>query len=87
MSTADAFSAAQVRVKALTKRPSNDELLKLYAYFKQATSGDASGPRPGVFDLKGRAKFDAWKNLSGLSKTQAESQYIQLVEELERCYR
>ena len=42
------------------KRPSNDQLLDLYAFYKQATEGDVSGSRPGMLDLKGRAKYDAW---------------------------
>ncbi len=54
------FADAQKRVKTLTSRPSNDQLLELYSLYKQGTAGDATGKRPGMFDLAGRAKFDAW---------------------------
>ena len=37
------FEQAQLDVKKLTKRPSNDELLALYSLYKQATDGDVHG--------------------------------------------
>jgi len=76
------FKDAQETVKNLKSRPSNDELLSLYAHYKQATEGEVSGDRPGVFNLKERAKYDAWNNLKGTSKSQAESQYIDIVNKL-----
>lgn len=82
MSSEQEFKDAQARVKTLTKRPGNDELLKLYGLFKQATEGDSSGKRPGVFDLKGRAKFDAWAALRGQGKDTAMTQYVALVNRL-----
>ena len=48
------FEDAQKRAKELKKTPSNDELLELYAFYKQATTGDVTGSRPGMLDLKGR---------------------------------
>jgi acyl-CoA-binding protein len=57
-------------------------LLKIYALFKQASSGDASGERPGFTDMVGRAKFDAWAQLKGTSQDEAKQQYIDLIEEL-----
>jgi diazepam-binding inhibitor (GABA receptor modulating acyl-CoA-binding protein) len=62
------FENAAARSKEFTKRPSNEELLELYALFKQATEGDVSGERPGGFDFKAIAKFDAWEELKGKSK-------------------
>lgn len=83
MSTlAEKFTAAQERVKTLAARPSNDELLSLYALYKQGTTGDVQGSRPGMFDLKGRAKFDAWTSKKGLSTEQAQQAYVDLVERL-----
>ena len=64
-----AFEQAQLDVKTLTQRPSNEDMLSLYAHFKQASSGDASGSRPGMFDMINRAKFDAWAALKGMSQT------------------
>jgi diazepam-binding inhibitor (GABA receptor modulating acyl-CoA-binding protein) len=79
----DRFTEAQERVKNLSKRPDNATLLELYALFKQGTEGDVSGKRPGMMDLKGRAKFDAWTGKKGLSKDAARDQYIALVKKLE----
>ena len=76
------FEAAQKRAKELTKTPSNDELLELYAFYKQATTGDVSGSRPGMLDLKGRAKFDAWAKKKGTSKDDAMTKYAALVDRL-----
>ena len=76
------FTSAQERAKALTRRPSNEELLELYALYKQGTEGDASGARPGMFDLKGRAKFDAWSGKKGLGKEKAQESYADLVDRL-----
>ena len=82
MSLADDFAAAQVRVKTLTKRPSNGDLLDLYALFKQGTTGDVRGKRPGMMDFKGRAKFDAWASKKGMTNDAAQTAYISLVDRL-----
>ncbi len=76
------FQTAADDSKQLTKRPDNDTLLKLYAYFKQGSSGDAEGKRPGFTDLVGRAKYDAWAKFKGMPKEDAMQQYIDLVESL-----
>ena len=76
------FEDAQKRVKELKSAPSNDELLELYAFYKQATVGDVSGSRPGMLDLKGRAKYDAWTKKKGVSKDDAMTKYVALVDRL-----
>lgn len=82
MSKEEQFKDAQERVKTLTKRPSNDQLLELYSLFKQGSVGDVQGKRPGMLDLKGRAKFDAWSGRKGMSKEAAMDAYIALVDRL-----
>lgn len=76
------FDDAQKRVKALAKAPSSEDLLELYAFYKQSTTGDVSGSRPGMMDFKGRAKFDAWATKKGTGKTDAMRKYIALVDRL-----
>ena len=78
----DRFSDAKARVEGLQTRPSNDELLQLYGLYKQATEGDVAGSRPGMLDLKGRAKYDAWAKRKGSSKDEAMKAYVALVDEL-----
>jgi diazepam-binding inhibitor (GABA receptor modulating acyl-CoA-binding protein) len=81
-SVADQFKDAKARVEKLSQRPSNDQLLDLYGLYKQATEGDVSGERPGLFDLKGRAKHDAWTKRKGVSKDEAMKKYVALVDRL-----
>lgn len=76
------FEEAAKAVTKLSQRPSNDHLLQLYALYKQGSEGDVQGKRPGMLDIKGRAKFDAWKKLEGLDSDKAKSQYIELVQQL-----
>lgn len=76
------FTQAQHEVNTLSERPDNDTLLKLYALYKQATQGDATGERPGGFDFVRRAKFDAWSAIKGTSAESAMQQYIDLVASL-----
>jgi len=76
------FEQAQADSKNLPERPDNMTLLKIYALFKQASSGDAEGKRPGFADMVGRAKWDAWDAAKGTSKEDAMQQYIDLIEEL-----
>lgn len=84
MSTQEAFESAQERVQKLKKTPSNDSLLELYALYKQATQGDVSGKRPGMLDVKGRAKYDAWAKKKGMGADDAMQRYIDTVDRLER---
>jgi diazepam-binding inhibitor (GABA receptor modulator, acyl-CoA-binding protein) len=77
------FADAKGRVEKLAARPSNEKLLELYGLYKQATEGDASGSRPGMLDLKGRAKYDAWARRKGTTRDAAMKAYVALVEELE----
>jgi acyl-CoA-binding protein len=78
----DKFKEAQDRVQTLTTRPSNETLLDLYALFKQGTVGDVQGKRPGMLDVKGRAKYDAWAKRKGMSTEDAQAKYIELVDSL-----
>ena len=80
------FEAAVAKSKELTKRPSNEELLLLYALFKQGSEGDVSGDRPGGFDFKAIAKFDAWAEQKGKSKEAAMQEYVSLMYKLYQQY-
>ena len=82
MALKEDFEKAAVDVKSLKTRPSNDDLLELYACYKQATEGDVSGSRPGMFDLKGRAKYDAWAKKKGTGRDAAMQAYINKVSAL-----
>jgi diazepam-binding inhibitor (GABA receptor modulating acyl-CoA-binding protein) len=76
------FEAAIAAVKKLDEDPGNDAKLQLYALYKQGSEGDIAGKRPGFTDMIGRAKFDAWAKVKGLTKDDAMKQYIALVKSL-----
>ena len=82
MSLKEQFEAAVADSKSLPERPDNMTLLKLYALYKQGSSGDVEGSRPGFTDMVGRAKYDAWKELAGKSAEEAMQEYIDLIESL-----
>lgn len=76
------FEAAVANSKALSERPDNATLLKIYALYKQATLGDNAESKPSLTDIVGRAKWDAWSKLKGLGSDDAKQQYIDLIAEL-----
>jgi acyl-CoA-binding protein len=82
MSLNEQFEAAVAASKQLPERPDNMTLLKLYALYKQGSSGDVEGSRPGFTDMVGRAKYDAWAALKGTAADEAKQQYIDLIESL-----
>ncbi|MCL4103853.1 UNVERIFIED_CONTAM: hypothetical protein GTU68_029170 [Idotea baltica] len=86
MEIKEEFIAATRKIKDLTKRPSNEELLKLYALFKQGSKGDVSGSKPGMFDIKGQAKYKAWQKVKGTSQEDAQKQYLSLVDTMLEKY-
>ena len=75
---AQRFAAAQARIKPVTGL-GNDVMLDLYALYKQATVGDVTGDRPGMLDLRGRAKYDAWGKRKGMTRDAAMQAYVDLV--------
>jgi acyl-CoA-binding protein len=78
------FERAAKDAQSLKKRPADEDMLRMYALYKQASSGDASGDRPGAFDFVGRAKYDAWARLKGTSEDKAMKSYVHLVERLKK---
>ncbi|XP_060936994.1 acyl-CoA-binding protein homolog isoform X2 [Limanda limanda] len=63
-------------VKKVKTKPSDQELLDLYGLYKQSTVGDVNIDQPGMFDMKGKAKWNAWNSRKGMSKDDAMSAYI-----------
>lgn len=76
------FEKAADAAKTLQQRPDDDTMLQLYALYKQGSSGDVSGEKPGFFDFVGRAKFEAWEKLRGTGEEEARRQYVELVRKL-----
>lgn len=76
------FEEAVKNSTALSERPDNATLLKIYALYKQATEGDNEAKKPSFTDMVGRAKWDAWEKLKDTSADDAKQQYIDLINSL-----
>lgn len=81
MGLQEEFAKAQKDIKTL-KSLDNENLLRLYSLYKQATIGDVGGKRPGMLDMVGRAKYDAWAKVKGTSQDEAMKKYVALVKKL-----
>ncbi len=82
MNIKEEFESAVTRSRELSERPSNEDLLLMYGLYKQATEGDNVEKRPGGFDFKAVAKYEAWLRQKGKLKDDAKKEYIALVERL-----
>lgn len=78
----ETFTQKAEAISNLPTRPSDEELLNLYGLYKQATVGDNETTKPGMFDFKGKYKWESWDKLKGIPQEEAESKYIALVDEL-----
>lgn len=76
------FEKAVADSKELSERPSNETLLQLYSFYKQATEGDVNGDAPNMFDFVAKAKYEAWSALKGKTQDEARQDYISLVSKL-----
>lgn len=67
-----------IKVKTnLKSEPKVDDQKVLYGLYKQATIGDVNTTRPGMFDLTGKAKWDAWEKYKGTSQEKAKHDYVE----------
>jgi len=76
------FEQAALAAKSLQQRPDDKTMLQLYALYKQGSSGDVQGTKPGFFDFVGAAKYEAWEKLQGTSEEDARNQYVELIRKL-----
>jgi acyl-CoA-binding protein len=57
-------------------------MLDLYSLNKQAEIGEINIDPPKMFDFVAQAKYNAWKSRAGMSKDEAMTKYIELVNSL-----
>ncbi|MBN3305650.1 ACBP protein, partial [Amia calva] len=69
-------------VKKVKSRPTDEELLDMYGLYKQATVGDIDIEKPGILNMKGKAKWEAWDSRKGMSKDAAMNAYIAIAKEV-----
>ncbi len=68
MGLKEEFEEYAEKAKTLPENTSNEDKLILYGLYKQATVGPVNTSRPGVFNQRDRAKWDAWKAVEAKSK-------------------
>ncbi|KAI4251520.1 MAG: hypothetical protein L6R42_008352 [Xanthoria sp. 1 TBL-2021] len=85
-----AFEKAVKDSRNLKAKPDNDELLELYSLFKQGSQDPsfAEATKPGMFDMTGKAKYNAWKAVDddGVSAKDAQEKYVKKVNSLKEKY-
>ena len=59
-----------------------DTMLKLYAYYKQATKGNNYTTPSGQDPVRNAFKLNAWFQINQISEDKAKQQYIELVEKI-----
>lgn len=72
------FELAVNVVSNLKKKPSDNELLDAYKYFKQAKYGDNNTKQPSMFNFKDTAKWKSWESVKGMDSNTAKQKYIDL---------
>ncbi|KAJ7398924.1 hypothetical protein BTVI_120899 [Pitangus sulphuratus] len=77
------FEQAAERLPALLPAASKEQLLYLYARYKQVKLGTCNTPKPSFFDFEGKQKWEAWKALGDTSPHQAMQEYIAAVKKLD----
>ncbi|KAI0092461.1 acyl CoA binding protein-domain-containing protein [Irpex rosettiformis] len=63
-----------------------EEKLTMYSLYKQATVGNVEGTRPSVWDMLGRAKWDAWAKHKDLDPYEAKWLYVDALLKVLRKY-
>ncbi|KAJ7992833.1 hypothetical protein DPEC_G00266120 [Dallia pectoralis] len=77
------FEAAADRLRDLVQTASREQLLYLYARYKQVKVGKCNTAKPGFFDFEGQRKWTAWKQLEDMSTEQAMQEYVSCVTSLD----
>ena len=75
------FQEAFEKASNLKKPLPQDVMLRLYAYYKQATFGVAHYHQLDGFDLRDAFKINAWMQVSHLTPDEAKKMYIETLEE------
>lgn len=85
-SLTELFEKAAVHLQGLIQVATREQLLYLYARYKQVKVGNCNTPKPSFFDFEGKQKWEAWKALGDSSPSQAMQEYIALVRKLDPAW-
>ena len=86
MNTEEKFKKYSKKIETnneyVTNNCTNDDLLILYAFFKQATDGDCNIDEPYFYEIRKKSKYNAWMDIKGTSQKQAMECYIKKAKEI-----
>jgi len=77
-----AFKEAVKKVSETEKKLAPDTLLRLYGFYKQATSGNHFSAINKETEIRNAFKFNAWVQLRGMNREQAMQAYIDFANEI-----
>lgn len=88
MSAADFDKAVEfVRKPIESMKPTNEQKLRFYGLYKQATVGDNTTPEPSFYQLEAKHKWKAWENLKGMTQQAAKEAYVKELDQVQPCWR
>ena len=76
------FQEAFEKASNMTDALPQDVMLRIYAYYKQATSGTADESSFPGFNLREAFKLNAWMQVRHLSADEAKALYIETINSL-----
>ncbi|KAG8436799.1 hypothetical protein GDO86_007762 [Hymenochirus boettgeri] len=77
------FEQAAKHAQNVAHVASTEQLLYLYARYKQVKVGKCNTSKPGFFDYEGKRKWEAWKALGDYSCQQAMHDYVDTIKKLD----
>lgn len=81
------FIAASKHLQTIVSKLDDKVLLSFYGYYKQGTEGPCNSPTPNWYNIKGKAKWEAWNKLGNMSEIEAKLAYIKLMEYIDSEYK
>lgn len=70
------FNRAADYLQHLVSKLDQNTLLTFYGLYKQGTVGACNIPKPGIFNMQARAKWNAWNDLKDMTQETAMEQYV-----------
>lgn len=77
------FTKAAQQVQKTHDKIMPNDLLQLYGLFKQATVGQCTTQKPGIFNIQARSKWFAWQELGDMQSDVAKQLYVEKVKQLD----
>lgn len=76
------FGRATEYLQKIVSELDQHTLLSFYGLYKQATVGKCNIPKPGIFNLQAKAKWNAWYELTDTTKNTAMTWYVDKMNKL-----